>query len=64
MERAGKKDFSDYCLAEKICIFLAKRDCEKCTGKSNVRKKGRKGLIAKISANNLYQRKLLRNTPV
>jgi hypothetical protein len=59
MERVEKKDFSDYCTAEKVCIFLAIRDCENYTGKSNVGKKSRKGLIAKISANNLYQRKLL-----
>jgi hypothetical protein len=50
-----KKDFSDYCPAEKVCIFLAMRHCEKCTGKSNVGKKSGKGLIAKISANYLYQ---------
>jgi hypothetical protein len=43
-----EKDFSDYCPAEKGA-----------TGESNTGKKSRKGLIAKISANNLYQRKLL-----
>jgi hypothetical protein len=51
MERAGKRISQ--------IIFLAIRDCEKCTGKSNAGKKSRKGLLAKISANSLYQRKLL-----
>jgi hypothetical protein len=58
MERAGEKGFSDYCPAEKACIFAAIRYCKKCTEKSNAGKKGRKGLISKINATNFCQRKL------
>jgi hypothetical protein len=59
MERAGKR-ISQIIVRQKKCVFFwLKGIAKKCTGKSNVRKKSRKGLIAKISANNLYQRKLL-----
>jgi hypothetical protein len=59
MERAGKRISQIIVWQKKVCIFSAIGDCEKCTGKGNARKKSRKGLIEKISANNLYQRKLL-----
>jgi hypothetical protein len=59
MERTGKRIYQIIVWQKKVCIFSAIRDCEKCTGKSNAGKKSRKGLTAKISANNLYQRKLL-----
>jgi hypothetical protein len=59
MERAGKRISQIIVRQKKVCTFSAVRYCEKCTGKSAVRKKSGKGLIAKISANNLYQRKLL-----
>ncbi len=58
MERAGK-GFVRLLYGRKNVHFFAMRYCEKCTGKSNVGKKSRKGLTAKISANYLYQRKLL-----
>jgi hypothetical protein len=60
MEKSGRKGFSDYCPAEKSMHFFGNRSLQK-----NVRerampeKKSKKGLIAKISANNLCQRKLL-----
>ncbi len=59
MERAGKRISQIIVRQKKNAFFLAMRYCEKCTGKSNAGQKSRKGLIAKISANNLYQRKLL-----
>jgi hypothetical protein len=55
MESAGKR-ISQILVRQKKCAI---RYCEKCTGKSNVGKKSGKGVIAKISGNNLYQRKLL-----
>jgi len=42
-----EKDFSDYCPAEKVCIFLAIRYCEKCTGKSNAGKEKQKRVNCK-----------------
>jgi hypothetical protein len=53
------KGFFRLLSGRKSVHFLAMRYCEKCTGKSNAGKKSRKGLIAKISENDLYQRKLL-----
>jgi hypothetical protein len=41
-KRAGEKGFSNYCPAEKACIFSAIRYCEKCTGKSNSGKEKQK----------------------
>jgi hypothetical protein len=54
-----EKGFLRLLSGRKSVHFFAIRFCEKCTGGSNVGKKSRKGLIAKISANDLYQRKLL-----
>jgi hypothetical protein len=56
--QSRRRDFSDYCPAEKACIFLAVRYCEKCMGKSNAGKEKQKKVNAKINANNLCQRKL------
>jgi hypothetical protein len=60
IERAGKR-ISQIIVRQKKCafFFFGMRYCEKCTGMSNAGKKSRKGLIAKISANRLCQRKLL-----
>jgi hypothetical protein len=51
-------------LAEKERAFFRQRELRKCTGNSVARKVGQKGLIEKINANNLRQRKLFLNTPV
>jgi hypothetical protein len=56
--KSGKRDFLDYCPAEKSMHFFGKGNCEKCAGKSNTEKEKQKGLIAKIYASNLCQRKL------
>jgi hypothetical protein len=58
MERGGK-GFLRLLFGRKSMHFSVIRYCEECMGKSNAEKKSRKGLSAKISANNLCQRKLL-----
>jgi hypothetical protein len=60
-KRAGKRDFLDYCLAEKSMHFLAKGVAKNVRERAMPGKEGRKGLIAKINANNLCQRKLFWN---
>jgi hypothetical protein len=55
-----EKGFLRLLSGRKSVHFFGDKVLRKCTGKSNAgKKKSRKGLIAKISANNLYQRKLL-----
>jgi hypothetical protein len=57
--KSGKRDFLDYCPAEKSMHFFGKGYCEKCTRKEQYQeRKAKKGLIAKINANNLCQRNL------
>jgi hypothetical protein len=51
-----ERGFLRLLFGRKSMHFSAIRYCKKCTGKSNAEKKSRKGLIAKISANNLCQR--------
>jgi hypothetical protein len=41
--KRGKKDFSDYCSAEKACIFSAIRYCGKMYGKAMPKIKAEKG---------------------
>ncbi len=59
MERAGEEIFWIIVRQKKSLHFSGKGCCEKCTEKSKTRKERQKGLIAKIDANNLCQRKLL-----
>jgi hypothetical protein len=58
MERAGKRNFSDYCPAEKACIFQQWSFAKYARDEMIPEKESRKGVIAKINANNLCQRKL------
>ncbi len=56
--KSGKRDFLDHCLAERACIFSAKDVAKNVRERAKTGKEKQKGLIAKIYANNLYQRKL------
>jgi hypothetical protein len=63
MKRA-EKGFLRLWSGRKKGAFFGKEYSVKCTGKSNAEKKDGKGLIEKINANNLYQRKLYYETPM
>jgi hypothetical protein len=59
MERAGKR-ISQIIVRQKKCAFFRQKGIAKnVRERAMLGRKAEKGLIAKISANNLYQRKLL-----
>jgi hypothetical protein len=59
MERAGKRISQIIVRQKKYAFFQKDKVLRKMYRKSDAGKKSKKGFIAKISANNLYQRKLL-----
>jgi hypothetical protein len=56
--KSGKRDFLDYCPAEKSMHFSAKDIAKNIREETIPGKESKKGLIAKINANSLCQRKL------
>ena len=59
MERAGERISQIIVRQKKYAFFRRKGIAKNARERAMSEKKSRKGLIAKISANNLYQRKLL-----
>jgi hypothetical protein len=58
MERAGERDFWIVVRQKKSVLFLAKGTAKNVRERAMPGRKSKKGLIAKINANNLCQRKL------
>jgi|LakMenE01Jun11ns_1017448.scaffolds.fasta_scaffold7754907_1 hypothetical protein len=57
--KSGRRNFLDHCLAEKECAFFSAQGMlQKMYGKGQNQEEEQNGLIAKIYANNLCQRKL------